>query len=112
MDQPAGPDRYSACNRMTRPDAAGAAHSEDAEGLHAARPDGIPAALSRENSSGAGRRPRFVLPRIPRWGEESAAGSPTIRLREPDAWAAETDGAQLERAADGPPAFLVRPRNG
>jgi hypothetical protein len=57
----------------TRPDAAGAT-SEDTKGLNAAGPDHLPAALSRETRSGAGRRPRFLLPGdIPLNGEARAA---------------------------------------
>src|SRR5215211_6430682 len=61
MDQVTHPARYLGQQPRTRPDAAAAPRKPHTKGLHAARPDGITAALSHGRTSGAGRRPRFVL---------------------------------------------------
>jgi hypothetical protein len=56
----------------------------------------LTAALSRENGSGAWRRaplPR-CLGETPFRGALDSARPPKIRKREPDAWAAETDGTR------------------
>ncbi len=72
MDQPAIRARYSSCNRERAPMRRGRPRRHEGPPCGGARR--LTAALSRETRSGAGRRPRFVLPGdIPLHGEAPAA---------------------------------------
>src|SRR6266498_5829579 len=96
MDQATRHVRYLACDRVTRPDAAGAPRKPHTKGLHAARPNGITAALSQGRlKAGRAAAPLCVVWRYPPSGGRSER--PLRRgcvCAKPDAWAAETNGTR------------------
>src|SRR6266542_4670879 len=97
MDQAGHPGRYSICNRVRGPDAAGA--SLEATYRRAPMRRG-PARLGLSHGRlrvGSGGGPALCcLPKTPRRGVAEVNAVGMIRLRRPAAWAAETEGRRFE----------------